>query len=55
MRCGEECFLLEMELNGEKKTMPIKARTAIEARKKVRIEYGDSAQIFTVKKEKKTK
>jgi len=42
-----------MEINGEKQTKPITARTPAEARKTVRIEYGAATQIVSVKEEKK--
>jgi hypothetical protein len=53
MRCGSKCFLVEIEVNAEKHIMPVTARTPVEARKTIRIEYGAKAQILSVKEEKK--
>ena len=53
MRCGAKCFLVEFEVNGEKQVMPVNARTSVEARKTIRIEYGSEANIVTVVEEKK--
>jgi hypothetical protein len=47
VRCGTKCFLVEIE--SEK----VKARTAIEARKTIRSEYGSEVQIVTVKEDRK--
>ena len=33
MQCGAECFLVEIEVNGEKQTKQVKARTPVAARK----------------------
>ncbi|WP_169891107.1 hypothetical protein [Litchfieldia alkalitelluris] len=54
MRCGSKCFLVEMEVNGEKKLKSVTARTPVDARKTIRLEYGAKAQILTVKEEKKS-
>ncbi|WP_423798253.1 hypothetical protein [Neobacillus sp. SAB-20_R2A] len=53
MRCGAKCFLVEMEINGEKLIESVIARTPVEARKTIRIEYGAMAEILKVKEEKK--
>ncbi len=53
MRCGSKCFLVEMEVNGEKLTESVTARTPVDARKTVRIEYGAGAEILSVREEKK--
>jgi len=53
LRCGSKCFLVEVELNGEKQTKPVVTRTAAGARKIIRLEYGAEAQILTVTEEKK--
>ena len=55
MRCGEKCFLVEVEVNGKKQVMPVKARTSVGARKTIRIEYGSEANIVKVVEEKKIK
>ena len=53
MRCGSKCFMVEFELNGEKQIKPVVARTPVEARKTIRLEYGSEPQILTVREEKK--
>ena len=53
MRCGSKCFLVEMEVNGEKQVKPVTARTPVDARKTIRLEYGAEAQILSVREEKK--
>ena len=53
LRCGSKCFLVEVELNGEKQTKPVVTRTPAQARKIIRLEYGAEAQILTVTEEKK--
>ena len=53
MRCGSKCFLVEMEVNGEKQVKPVTARTPVDARKTIRLEYGAEAQILSVLEEKK--
>lgn len=53
MRCGANCFLVEIEVKGVKQLQPVIARTPVEARKAIRIEFGEDAQIFAVIKEKK--
>lgn len=52
MQCGAKCFLVEIELNGEKKTVPVKARTSVLARKTVRVQFEDAAKIVSVKEDK---
>ena len=53
MRCGSKCFIVEIEVNGEKQSKSVSARTPAEARKTVRIEYGAASQVLSVKEEKK--
>lgn len=53
MRCGSKCFFVEFELNGEKQIKAVVARTQVEARKTIRLEYGTSPQILSVREEKK--
>ncbi|WP_246943403.1 hypothetical protein [Bacillus pinisoli] len=53
MRCGTRCFTVEMEVNGEKHVKIVTARTPVEARKTIRIEYGADAKIVTVLEDKK--
>lgn len=53
MRCGAKCFIVEMEVDGEKKTLPVNARTPAGARKVIRGAYGKDAEIFSVRAERK--
>ncbi|WP_198158788.1 hypothetical protein [Robertmurraya korlensis] len=53
MRCGSKCYLVTIEMNGEKQIMPVTARSPVEARKAIRLEYGAEAQILSVIKEEK--
>ena len=53
MRCGAKCFLVEVEGQGLKQTMPITARTSAEARKRIRLEYGAEINILSVKEDQK--
>lgn len=53
MRCGAKCFLVEVEAQGIRQITPVTARTTAEARKRIRLEYGQGASILTVKEEKK--
>ena len=55
MRCGSKCFLVEIERKGEKETKAVTARTPVDARKTIRLEYGVEAQIISVREEKKKK
>jgi hypothetical protein len=52
LRCGAECFVIEIEVNGEKQTKQVKARTPAAARKTIRNEYREDIQILTVKRGK---
>ncbi|WP_274307886.1 hypothetical protein [Solibacillus daqui] len=52
MQCGAKCFLVEIEHNGEKKVVPVKARSSILARKTVRIHYEDAVKIISIKEDK---
>lgn len=53
MQCGAKCFIVEVELDGEKKSFPVKAKLAILARKAVRGHYEDAVKIVSVKQEPK--
>ena len=55
MRCGAKCFTVELESDGEKQTIPVIARTSVEARKAIRIEYGAEANILSVRQGKDKK
>ena len=52
MQCGAKCFIVEIELDGEKKRIPVKARTSVLARKTVRVQYEDAVKIISVREEK---
>ncbi|WP_164515030.1 hypothetical protein [Paenibacillus lentus] len=52
MRCGEKCFVVTYEIDGEQKEAPITARTPVEARKKLRSALGDKPNILTVRRDK---
>ncbi len=54
MKCGSKCFVVEMEVNGEIQKKLVKARTPVDARKVIRLEYGKQAEILTVRKENKS-
>lgn len=53
MWCGAKCFIVEMEINGEKKRQPVNARTPAGARKVIRSKYGKETEIFSVREEKR--
>lgn len=53
MQCGAKCFIVEVELEGENKTFPVKARSSVLARKAVRLQYEEAVKIVSVKEEKK--
>lgn len=53
MRCGSKCFIVEIEVAGEKQTKSVKARTPIEARKTIRGSYGTKSHILSVIEDKK--
>ncbi|MFE8700013.1 hypothetical protein ACFYKX_05170 [Cytobacillus sp. FJAT-54145] len=53
MRCGSKCFLVEMEVNGERQTKSVTARTPVDARKTIRLEYGGEGKIISVIEAKK--
>ena len=40
-------------MNGEKQIQSVTARTPVEARKTIRVEYGAEAHILTVREEKR--
>ena len=51
MQCGAKCYIVEVELNGEKKSVPVTARSPIQARKAVRLQYEELVKIISVKSE----
>ena len=52
MRCGSKCFVVEMEIKGQKQMKWVNARTPADARKAVRLEFGAETAILKVIKEK---
>lgn len=48
MKCGAKCFTVQAEINGEMHTIPVTARTSIQARKVLRLEYGDQLKVIVV-------
>ena len=52
MRCGAKCFLVEIEREGKKETLPVTARTSAAARKVVRLEHGEGVEILAVWKDR---
>jgi hypothetical protein len=53
MRCGSKCFIIEIEVQGEKQTKSVTARTPIDARKTIRRAYGTETHILSVIEDKK--
>ena len=53
MQCGSKCFRIEVEVNDEKKTEIVRARTAVNARKVIRGKYGKDAIILSAVEDKK--
>ena len=53
MQCGAKSFLVEMNTNGKRETTSVIARTQITARKTIRNNYGNEAEIISVKENKK--
>ncbi|MBU9723854.1 MULTISPECIES: hypothetical protein [Bacillaceae] len=53
MRCGSKCFIVELEIEGEKQRKSVTARTPVDARKTIRNEYGKGIEIISVLEEKK--
>lgn len=52
MQCGAKCFVVEVEHNGERKRIPVKAKSAVNARKTIRLKYEETVQIISVSVEK---
>lgn len=48
LRCGAKCFLVEIEVKGDKEIKSVNARTPVEARKTIRNEYGRDVEIISV-------
>lgn len=48
MRCGAKRYVVITEIDGQNKETIVKARTAIEARKVIRKQYGPSVSIQNV-------
>lgn len=53
MQCGAKCFIVEVQIDGETKTFPVTARSPIQARKAVRLQYEEAVKILSVRAEKK--
>ena len=52
MQCGAKCFVVEVEKeNGERVTLPINARTPVNARKTARLQLTKNDKIIAVKKQ----
>lgn len=49
MKCGARCFTVQAEINGKLQTIPVTARTSIQARKVLSLEYGNELKIIAVK------
>ena len=49
MKCGARCFTIQAEIGGKLQTIPVTARTSIQARKAVTLEYGNQLKIIEVK------
>ncbi|GGA42828.1 hypothetical protein [Psychrobacillus lasiicapitis] len=49
MKCGAKCFTVQAEINDKLQTIPVTARTSVQARKVVRLEYGEQLKIISVK------
>lgn len=49
MKCGAKCFTVHAEINGKLQKLPVTARTSIQARKVVSLEYGDQLKIISVR------
>lgn len=54
MKCGAKCFIVQAEINGKVQAIPVNARTSIQARKVVCLEYSDQLKIIGVKVNKDT-
>jgi len=53
LRCGEKCFFVEAEIDGERIIKPVNARTPALARKTLRKAYGKGTPILAVKRKKR--
>lgn len=53
MRCGEKCFLVHIDMDGEEQTQFINARSPAEARKTLRKRYGKALEILSVREERR--
>lgn len=49
MQCGAKCFIVEMIVDGKKKTKKVNARSPVLARKTIRSTFGKNTSILTVK------
>ena len=53
MQCGAKCFIVQVERDGKVESMPVTARSSVQARKKVRLQYEDVVKVLTVREDKK--
>ena len=53
MMCGSKRFLVKVKLNEKNLIKQVAARTPVAARKIIRGEYGYSAEILSVREEKR--
>lgn len=54
MQCGAKCFIVEFEVDGNKLSESVTARTAAKVRKRIRKIHGKDTVILTVKEERRT-
>lgn len=47
MMCGSKCYVVEIEVNGLKKTKRVNARSPVNARKFIRKKYGKETTIHS--------
>lgn len=53
MQCGAKCFIVQVERDGKVESMPVTARSSVQARKTVRLQYEDVVKVLTVREDKK--
>lgn len=53
MQCQAKCFVVEVELAGERKNVSVKARSSVLARKTVRQQFKEDFKIISIKEEKR--
>ena len=55
MKCGAKRFLADIEIRGERKIVPVTARTPVTARKVIRTKFGENIYIIAIREERKEK